>query len=323
MAQGARMRLVSAAEIDEALDFPALVDALAQEFRGGIVAPSRHHHAIERADATAATHLLMPAWTSQAAQGGAYLGTKIVNVFPDNGQHGLPAVHGVYVLQSGATGEPLAAMDGTRLTHWRTAAASALAARFLAREGAHRLLIVGAGALAPFLARAHAAVRPIDEVMVWNHREAGAEKLAAALSGQGWRIQVAGDLEEAVRAADIISCATLASAPLIAGAWLRPGQHLDLVGAFNLEMREVDDEALRRARIFIDTDAALSEGGDVALALRGGAIRRADIVADLGALCRGAVGRTDSKDITLFKSVGAALEDLAAAMLVWRKLPPG
>lgn len=314
------MRLVSATEIDEALDFPRLIDALAQAFRGGTIAPTRHHHAIERAGAATATHLLMPAWTSEDAQDEAYLGTKIVNVFPDNGQRGMPAVLGIYVLQSGRTGEPLAALDGTRLTHWRTAAASALAARFLARSDASRLLVVGAGALAPFLVRAHASVRPIEEVTIWNHRSATAEKLAASLAGQGWRVHVAKDLEGAVRAADIISCATLSKTPLIAGDWLRPGQHLDLVGAFNLEMREADDEALRRARVFIDTDAALSEGGDVALALRGGAIERAHIVANLGALCRGAVGRRDSGEITLFKSVGAALEDLAAAMLVWKAL---
>ena len=174
----------------------------------------------------------MPAWTTENAAGERFLGTKIVNVFPDNGRRGLPAVLGLYVLQSGSTGEPLAAMDGARLTHWRTAAASALAARFLARSDARRLLIVGAGALAPFLARAHAAVRPIEDVTIWNHRPAGAEKLAAALAGQGWRVRVAEDLEAAARAADIISCATLSQTPLIAGAWLAPGQHLDLVGRF-------------------------------------------------------------------------------------------
>jgi ornithine cyclodeaminase/alanine dehydrogenase-like protein (mu-crystallin family) len=315
------MRLVSADELDAALDFPALIDALARAFVGGFVAPKRHHHAIARGSAATATHLLMPAWTDEDASE-AFLGTKIVNVFPDNGQRGLPAVLGLYVLQSGDSGEPLAAMDGTRLTHWRTAAASALAARFLARRDASRLLIVGAGALAPFLVRAHAAVRPIDDVTIWNHRPAGAEKLAAALAGQGWRVRVAADLQAAVRAADVISCATLSRAPLIAGAWLAPGQHLDLIGAFNLEMREADDEALRRARVFIDTDAALSEGGEVALALRSGAIDRSHVVADLGALCRGGAGRTGSGEITLFKSVGAAIEDLAAAMLVWRKLAP-
>jgi ornithine cyclodeaminase/alanine dehydrogenase-like protein (mu-crystallin family) len=171
------MRLVLAAEIDAALNFPDLIDALSVAFRGGTIAPARHHHAIAREGADA-THLLMPAWTAPGAQGGAYLGVKIVNVFPDNGARNLPAVLGTYILQSGETGAPLAAMDGTRLTHWRTAAASALAARFLARADARRLLIVGAGALAPFLARAHAAVRGIEEVTIWNHRAAGAEKLA-------------------------------------------------------------------------------------------------------------------------------------------------
>jgi ornithine cyclodeaminase/alanine dehydrogenase-like protein (mu-crystallin family) len=316
------MRLVSAAEIDEALAFPTLIDALAEAFSDGMVAPTRHHHAIERPGGAAATHLLMPAWTSQDSRGDAYLGTKIVNVFPDNGVLGLPAVMGAYILQSGATGEPLAAMDGTRLTHWRTAAASALAARFLARADARRLLLVGAGALAPFLARAHCSVRRIEDVTIWNHRPGAAEKLAASLSGQGWRVSIAGDLERAVGEADVISCATLSRAPLIAGAWLRPGQHLDLVGAFNLDMREADDEALRRARVFIDTDAALSEGGDVALALRSGAIDRAHVIADLAALCRGEIGRKRGEDLTLFKSVGAALEDLAAAILIWRKLAP-
>ena len=316
------MRLVAAEEIDGALDFPGLIDALALAFAGGFIAPTRHHHAIARSGADA-THLLMPAWTTHETPGENFLGTKIVNVFPDNGKLGLPAVLGLYVLQSGSTGEPLAAMDGTRLTHWRTAAASALAARFLARSDASRLLIVGAGALAPFLARAHAAVRPIDDITVWNHRRAGAEKLAAALAGQGWRVVVADDLETAVREADVISCATLSREPLIAGAWLRPGQHLDLVGAFNLEMREADDEALRRARVFIDTEAALSEGGDVALALRSGAISRAHIVADLAPSAGVTAGRAGADEITLFKSVGAAIEDLAAAMLVWRKLADG
>jgi ornithine cyclodeaminase len=317
------MRWVSAEAIDKALDFPALIDALAQAFKGGFVAPTRHHHAIQRAGAATATHLLMPAWTEQGAAEADFLGVKIVNVFPDNGARGLPAVLGLYVLQSGATGEPLAAMDGTRLTHWRTAAASALAARFLARADATRLLIVGAGALAPFLARAHAAVRPIEEITVWNRNRAGAEKLAAGLAQEGFHARVADDLETGARAADIISCATLSRVPLIAGAWLGAGQHLDLVGAFNLEMREADDEALRRARVFIDTEAALSEGGDVALGLRSGAIDRAHIVADLASLCRGdCAGRTAPDEITLFKSAGAALEDLAAAMLVWRMAAP-
>jgi ornithine cyclodeaminase/alanine dehydrogenase-like protein (mu-crystallin family) len=314
------MRLINAEDLDERLDFPALIDALAEAFRGGFVAPTRHHHAIERPGAAAATQLLMPAWTTGARGGDAFIGAKIVSVFPDNATRGLPAVHGLYVLQSGDTGAPLAAMDGARLTLWRTAAASALAARFLVRSDARRLLMVGAGALAPFLIRAHRAVRPIAEVAIWNRRRAGAERLATALAGEGLRVAIADDLQAAARQADVISCATLTSAPLIKGAWLKAGQHVDLVGAFSLQMREVDDEALKRARVFVDTEAALHEGGDVAAALMSGAIDKTHVVADLAALCAGAKGRGGPEEITLFKSVGSAIEDLAAAMLVWKRM---
>ncbi len=312
------MRHFAAAEVDAALDFPSLIDALAEAFRGGFHAPVRHHHAIERPGEATATTLLMPAWTTFGT-GEDFLGAKIVNVFPGNGARGLPAVQGVYVLQSGVTGAPIATLDGTRLTVWRTAAASALAARYLARADAKRLMIVGAGQLAPFLARAHASVRPIKTIAVWNHRPEGALRLAAALAGEGFNAHAVERLEDGVRGADIVSSATLSEAPLVAGAWLEPGQPLDLVGAFSMRMREADDAALKRARIFVDTGAATSEGGDVALALKSGAITRADIAGDLAALARGAPGRLAADEITLFKSVGASIEDLAAAMLVWKR----
>ena len=292
------MRHFTAAEVDAALDFPSLIDALATSFRGGFHAPQRHHHEIDRASEPSATALLMPAWTTPGGKAGDFLGTKIVNVYPGNSARGLPAVLGLYVLQSGLTGAPLATIDGTRLTQWRTAAASALAARYLAR--------------------AHASQRPIETIAVWNHRPEGARRVAESLASGGFNAYAADRLEDAVREADVISCATLSQAPLVAGAWLAPGQHLDLVGAFNLHMREADDAALRRARVFIDTNAALSEGGDVALGLKSGALTYTDIVADLAALVGGAPGRASAQEITLFKSVGAAIEDLAAAMLVWK-----
>jgi ornithine cyclodeaminase len=221
----------------------------------------------------------------------------------------------------GATGVPLATLDGTRLTLWRTAAASALAARHLAREDASLMTMVGAGALAPFLIRAHLSQRPIRRVKLWNHRPEKAAALAAELSPAGLPVEAATDLEAAVREADLVSCATLSTAPLVKGEWLGAGVHVDLVGAFNLAMREVDDEAMRRASVYIDTKAAMHEGGDVALALRSGALAEADIRGDLFALCRGeAPGRTKTDEITLFKSVGSAIEDLAAATAVWRTL---
>jgi ornithine cyclodeaminase len=313
------MRVVAAEEIDRVLAFPDLVEALGEAFRAGFQAPRRHHHEVSRAGATTATQLLMPAWTDAAPGPGSFLGVKIVSVFPDNGALGLPAIQGVYLLQDGRTGEPLALMDGKRLTVWRTACASALAARALARSDASRLLLVGAGALAPFLARAHASVRPIRSVAVWNRSTEAARRLAQALSNE-FETSVVENLEAAVPRADVVSCATLSRVPLVQGAWLEPGQHLDLVGAFNLSMREADDEALARARVFIDTPGALSEGGDVAVAIKAGTFSADRVEGDLAAIARGQAGRRDAGEITLFKSIGASVEDLAAAILTYRRL---
>ncbi len=313
------MRVVSAEAIDAALTFPDLIAALDDAFRGDIVAPTRHHHRIARPDGDA-TLLLMPAWTGADAE--AALGVKVVSVFPGNAARALPSVLGAYLLMDGASGQPLAVMDGARLTLWRTAAASALAASRLARPDASRLLMCGAGALAPFLIRAHRSVRPIREIRIWNHRPETAQALAARLRQEGIEASATADLEGAVAQADLVSCATLATAPFLRGAWLRPGTHVDLVGAFNLSMREADDEALTRADLFVDTHAALTEGGDIAIALRAGQLAESAVQADLAALCAGRhSGRMDAAAITLFKSVGAALEDLAAAHLVWRRWP--
>jgi ornithine cyclodeaminase/alanine dehydrogenase-like protein (mu-crystallin family) len=312
------MHVITSAEIDRALTFPSLIDALADAFRDDIVTPVRHHHEVER-PGSHGTLLLMPAWTGRATQDG-FMGVKVVSVFPENGAKNLPSVLGTYLLMDGATGEPRAALDGTRLTVWRTAAASALAARFLAKPDARRMVMVGSGSLAPFLIRAHMSQRPIEEVALWNHNPEKAKALAAQLQAEGLPVTTATDLEQAVREADLVSCATLSKSPIVKGAWLKPGAHLDLVGAFNLQMREADDEAVRRAQVYIDTHAAKSEGGDVALALRGGAIPDTHIKGDLFDLCRNPVKR-EAEAITLFKSVGTALEDLAAAILVWRGVP--
>jgi ornithine cyclodeaminase len=183
--------------------------------------------------------------------------------------------------------------------------------------------MVGTGALAPQLVRAHAAARPIAEVAIWGRAPDKAERLATALAAAlpGVAVRAVHDLESAARAADIVSCATLATEPLIRGAWLGPGQHLDLVGAFRPDMREADDEAVRRARVFVDTRAgALTEAGDVVQPLAAGVIAERDIQGDLFDLARGAPGRQGADEITLFKSVGTALEDLAAARLVAERL---
>ena len=316
------MRFLDGADVDAALGYPALVDTLAAAFTKGAVAPPRHHHAVKLDGRPEATLLLMPAWESRQSgseAAGRYMGVKCVTVFPDNATHGKPAVLGTYLLLSAETGETLAVMDATRLTAWRTAAASALASRYLSRPDAARLLMVGAGALAPFLVRAHCSVRAIREVVVWNRTPERAQSLIRELGTAGIAATFTSDLASEAGRADIISTATLSADPLILGAWLRPGTHLDCVGAYRPTMRETDDEVARRARIYVDTHAgALAEAGDVLQPLVAGVITKAAIIADLFDLCRGAAGgRQSATEITLFKSVGASIEDLAAAVAVY------
>lgn len=317
------MRMIDTGAVDRALDFSSLVETLRDTFRDGAIQPVRHHHTIERPDGAASTLLLMPAWSDFERAGtsdGGFVGVKIVTVSPDNNAIGKPAVMGLYLLLDGRTGEPRALIDGQRLTQWRTACASALAASYLARQDASRLLVIGAGALAPFLARAHSAVRPIREIRIWNRTPANAAKVAEALAADGLNAAVATDLAGEIGSADIVSAATISTDPLIEGRFLRPGTHVDLVGGFTPTMREADDEAIRRARVFVDTMAgATKEAGDIVQPLASGALSKAAIAADLFGLTRGEKnGRENRDEITLFKSVGAALEDLAAGIAVYR-----
>lgn len=309
------IRFIDAPEVYHRLDFPSVIDHLREGFRAGAAVPPRPHYTLPT-DGPAATLLLMPAWQPDQA-----LGVKVVTVFPGNARHGLAAVQGLYLLLDPHTGVPQMVIDGTALTRVRTAAASALAASYLARPDATCLLMVGAGALAPHLIAAHASVRSLRTVYVWNRTPEQAARLAETLNRPGLHVTATTDLAAAVGYADIISCATLSEAPLVEGRWLQPGTHLDLVGGFTPTMREADDEAVRRARLFVDTRAgALHEAGDLVQPLRAGLITEADVAGDLFDLTGGtAPGRQSREEITLFKSVGTALEDLVAATLLQQR----
>lgn len=315
------MHMIDAASVDRSLTFTGLVETLRTAFRDGAVQPVRHHHTIDRPDGKASTLLLMPAWTDFERAGttdGGFIGVKIVTVSPDNNAIGKPAVMGLYLLLDGRTGEPLALIDGQRLTQWRTACASALAASYLAREDATSLLVIGAGALAPFLARAHAALRPIRRIRIWSRTPANAHRVVTGLADLGLDVAVAAELDPAVAEADIVSACTLSSEPLIKGALLKPGTHVDLVGGFTPSMREADDETIRRTRVHVDTlDGATKEAGDIVQPLASGVLASGAICGDLFGLARGDIaGRGSASELTLFKSVGAALEDLAAGIAV-------
>jgi len=300
---------VTADEVHAALDYPGLVDALREAFVAGATAPVRSSHAVTPAGDRL---LLMPAWD------GTGLGVKIVTVFPRNPERGLSSVAALYVLLDGTTGHPIALIDGEAMTARRTAAASALAATYLARDDAHHLVVVGTGALAPYMAAAHCAVRPIDRVSVWGRAGERAARVAEELVAKGIPARAVRELDAALAEADVVTCATTSREPLVRGKAIRPGTHVDLVGAFTPEMRETDDALVECAELFVDTFAgALKEGGDLVQPIAAGRIARDAVRAELADLCAGRhPGRRSPEAVTVFKSVGTALEDLAAARRV-------
>ncbi|MEP7209155.1 MAG: ornithine cyclodeaminase family protein [Casimicrobiaceae bacterium] len=309
------MKSFDAATIRARLTWPRMLDALEAALRSEVEAPLRTSHAVDVPGAPAASLLMMPAWRR-----GARLGVKLVTVFPGNRAQGARSVTAVYVLFDARDGTALALFDGEELTARRTAGASAYAARYLARQESRHLVMVGAGRQAHGLVAAHCAVRPIDRVSLWSRTPERARTAAEVMCATGLPVTATTDLEGAVRSADVVSCATLATTPVVLGAWLLPGTHVDLVGAFRAHMRETDDAVLQRARLIAvdDREAALAEGGDVVHGLASGAIGVDRIGPSLADLARGLhPGRTDPESITVFKSVGFALEDLAAAEAVF------
>ena len=294
-----------------ALPWPALIDAIAAMFRQGCESPLRHRHAV----GPDGTLLLMPAWRADG-----FTGVKIVQVNPGNAAKGAPAVNATYLLSRASDGVPVALLDGGELTDRRTAATSVLAARHLARPDSARLMLLGSGRVAAALAECYASAFPLTDIMLWSPRAANAQALAGRLAARGLPARA---VATPTFDADIIAAATLATRPLIPGAALRPGTHLDLVGAYRPDMREADGAALARATLVVDTRAgAMAEAGDIVQALAEGAIGPAHVVAELAELCRGThPGRRQVDEITAFKSVGWAGEDLAAAMLAASTLP--
>ena len=310
------LKFVDAVAVRKSTPMLELIAVLDDTFRQPPFAPNRHHDAIEPYEGDPeGTLLLMPAWRP-----GVSVGVKVVTVFPGASALDRPAIQGTYILSDGRTGEIKAIIDGKALTTRRTAAASALAAKYLARDDAKTLLVVGTGSMAPHLIEAHCSVRDIKTVLIWGRRAQKAELVAAEFEGSPFAIEVVTDLERAARRADVISCATLSTEPIILGSWLQPGVHVDLVGGFKPNMRETDNEAIQRARVYVDTfEGALSEAGDLLIPIAEGDFATGEIIAELSDLASGAnPGRENDLEITLFKSVGASIEDLAAAELVLR-----
>jgi ornithine cyclodeaminase/alanine dehydrogenase-like protein (mu-crystallin family) len=308
------MKIIDSASTRAALPFAALIDALERMFASGCQVPPRHVHTVGDGKGAGGTVLIMPAWH------GDYMGIKTVNIFPGNADRGLPGLFSTYVLYSAATGEPLAQIDGNEITSRRTAAASALAAKYLARRDARRLVVAGSGRVASLIPEAYRAVLPIEEVTVWSRNHEAAQRMAGQLNLPGCSVAASADLAQAVRAADLVSCATLATDPIIQGEWLAPGSHLDLIGGFTPAMREADDACFAGSRLYVDTGEALQKSGDLLGPMSRGVFAADDVAGTLASLCRGQGGRGNGEQVrTVFKSVGTALEDLAAAILVYER----
>ncbi|WP_296703041.1 ornithine cyclodeaminase family protein [Algoriphagus sp.] len=296
------------------LDYKKLIESLRDIFQSDFTMPLRHHHFYKTKEGDDNTLILMPVWNSE------YMGLKQVTVAPANANVNKPTIHAQYILSDAKTGKPLAYMNATELTARRTACTSALAASYLCREDAENLLIVGGGKVAQHLAQAHLAVRNFKTVSVWMRNPSKLDEFVYNLNEQGIPAEAVTDLEETARNADLISCATPSKTPLIKGEWLKPGTHLDLMGSYKPDTRETDDAAILKSSIFVDSRAgALHESGELALPIADGIIAENDVKADIVELIKGIhPGRTSNEEITLFKSVGLAIEDLAAALLVYK-----
>ncbi len=308
------MLFANAEAIRRSLSFPLLVDALDAAHRRPKIAVNDTMLGSEKA----------LYFIRSAIDGGRFMASKLITSFPGNLEGGtLPAVQAVCVLFDGTNGQPLAVLDGTEITYWRTAADSALGARLLARDDAATLLVVGAGGMSRWLVRSHCAVRPsLQRVLIWNRSIARAREVAEDLGREGFRVEAVEDLDAATAVADVITTCTRSHVPLVKGALLKPGTHLDLVGGYTPETRETDDEAARRARIFVDRrESAFAGVGDILAPIASGAIRASDVIGDHYDLVPGTVqGRRSKDEITLFKNAGGGHLDLMTCEVVYRRL---
>jgi ornithine cyclodeaminase len=313
------MQMIDAQRVHELLQYEGFVEALREAHLGTM---PKHWDRIIYQEPNDSGHpdsfIILPAWQPQEG-----LLCKLVTSFPNNSsRYGIANVNSVYAWIDGKTGLTEAVIDGEAMIFRKTSADSALGASLLAREDADSLLMIGAGGLAPYLVRAHLSVRPsISRVLIWNRTPANADRLARLLADENIDARVVDDLDAAVAEADIVSSATMAPEPLIRGKYLKPGAHVDLVGSFTPEMRESDDEVMRRCSLFVDHRQTTERSGEFLGPFERGVIRPEDIRADLFELCQGrVVGRSTAEEITLMKNGGGAHLDYFAARYLMERV---
>lgn len=306
------MELINADRVHELLDYTGLVPAIRQAHLGGM--PRHSDRAIYEEQNTVGhpdSFIILPAWEPEEG-----ILAKLVTSFPNNKtRHGISNVNSIYVYINAQTGVTEAVIDGEAVIFRKTSADSALGSQLLSREDSENFLMIGAGGLAPYLVQAHLSVRPgIKRVQIWNRTAANAETLVKHLAELGIKAEVAADLDQAVSEADIISSATMASEPHLKGKLLKPGAHVDLVGSFTPEMRESDDDVLRRATIFVDHRQTTTRSGEFLGPFDRGVISKSDVQADYFELCQDRhPGRREAQEITLLKNGGGSHIDYYVA----------
>lgn len=296
------------------LSFPVLIEALDAGFRQDFGMPQRQVFTLAPESGGHDAFAVLPAWNEDV------IGVKAFTYFPGNPAEGHPSLFSKILLFSRRHGVPLAMVDGTSVTYWRTAAVSALAARYLARQDAATLLLLGTGHLAQPLVDAHLAVRALRSVLLWGRDVAKAEALRARLQLRHPHVQfaLAHDLAASAGEADIIVCATGSSTPLLKGDWVGPGTHVDMLGNHSPDGRECDSALIVKADVYVDSrQSVLKEAGELLIPIGEGVFSASDVRAELSELCRAGVSaRRDARQVTVFKSVGTALADLIAAHMV-------
>lgn len=318
------MLVLSRHHVEQVLTMEDAIAAVADGYRqlaqGNVAMPQRAATVVEPHNGI---HLSMPAFVSGVGDDAGTLAIKIVTVFSDNpARYDKPTIQGVVLLHDAATGEPLALMDAEHLTAMRTGAASGVATQALARPDSRVATVLGSGTQAVTQLLAVCTVLPIERAWVYSLNADGDRQFAERMSAQlGLPVERAADLRAAVSAADVICTATTSQKPLFDGAWLREGTHVNGIGSYTRTMRELDTATIVRSRLFVDgRTAAQTEAGDILIPMAEGAITYEHVVGEIGAVLLGQVsGRTSTTDITVFKSVGMAVQDAVVAPLVYRR----
>ena len=305
------MKIISAEHINSVLKYPDLIDHLDNGFSRPFEMPKRQVFNLNPGTENKDAFAVLPAWNEE------FLAVKAFTYFPSNYAHNKSALHSNILLFNRSHGEPLALLDGASVTHWRTAAVSALASRYLSNPDASRLLLLGTGDLAPHLIAAHLCVRPIDSVTIWGRNSHKAHALATSLSSQYPGVNFSAQLEVKLAAldSDISVGATGSPCPILYGSWIKPGTHVDLLGNHNSDQRECDSELITKAEVFVDSKVnVLNEAGELLIPIREGVFSESAILGELSQLCNKTIpGRQSLSAITLFKSVGTAISDLLTA----------